>query len=75
MWSQNYATEILHTRYVATYAEKHRQQWTMQFHVIVLDTRGTTYTFYEIGKGKEKNKNEEDRSKKKKKTKNKNTGD
>ena len=30
------------------------QQWPMQYHVILLDTTGPTYIFYEIEKKKEK---------------------
>ena len=39
----------------------------MKCHVIILDTTGTTYTFYEIEKQKEtkKNKNKKDKSKEK----------
>ena len=54
MWSQSYATEIL--LYVATYqvCGKHSsRQCNAMPSQIILDTKGTTYTFYEIDKRKE----------------------
>ena len=43
----------------------------MRWHFIILDTTGTTYTFYEIDKNKitKRNKNREDKLKEKKKQK------
>ncbi len=68
LWAQSYATEILRCHVGRSTAA----EWAMQCHVIILDTTGTTYIFYDRetkGNNQRENKNKEDKSKEKKKKK------
>ena len=56
---KSYATEIL--RCHVPIGSKHSSEWAMQCHVIIQDTIGTTYAFYEIEKRKKTKKTHKQR--------------